>query len=235
AFAFREYVGARVWWAVLLVTAACAGLSIDFHGAWGISLGALGVLSACVFWGIDNNFTRHISGKDPLTIVMIKGLCAGAVSLIIAFATRQPLPFVPVSLLAMALGIIGYGLSIVLFILALRNLGAARTSTYFAIAPFVGALLSFTVLREAIGVQFVLSLPLLVIGVALLANEAHEHEHTHRAETHEHRHRHDDLHHNHNHDGGELPPDLLHTHQHTHLPIQHTHGHAPDLHHRHEH
>ncbi len=236
ALVFREYIGARVWWAILIITAACMVLTVDLQAAWGISLGAVGILASCVLWGIDNNVTRQIAEKDPLTIVMVKGLGAGSVSMCLALLLHKPLPSLTSSLLTMALGVVGYGMSIVLFILAMRSLGAARTSGYFASAPFIGMLLAFALLDERLTLQFMFAVPLLIFGVILLAHESHQHEHHHLPEEHEHRHRHDDEHHAHTHAEGEsVPPGVYHTHSHTHSALQHSHPHTPDLHHRHKH
>lgn len=234
ALAFREHIDARVWWAMLVITIACIVLTFDVQGTWGLSIGAVGVLGACALWGVDNNVTRQIAQKDPRTIVMIKGLCAGSVSLGLALLLHKPLPTLAFSLQAMALGSVGYGASIVLFILAMRSLGAARTSAYFASAPFVGMLLSFLLLRESITLQFLLAVPLLIAGVILLIRESHNHEHRHLIEEHDHRHRHDDSHHAHAH-GEAVPPEGEHAHPHTHSLLQHAHPHAPDIHHRHAH
>lgn len=173
---FRERIGARVWWAIMLITAACAVLTADVHGAWALSLGAVGVLAACTCWGIDNNVMRQIADKDPLSIAMIKCLSAGGISLGVALLLHKPLPGIAPILWAALLGGIGYGLSIMLFLLALRDLGAARTSGFFASAPFVGAILSFLLLHESLGAQFLLALPLLIIGVILLARESYDRE-----------------------------------------------------------
>lgn len=131
ALAFYEAIGRRVWAAVLCITAASVLLSWDINGQWGISIGALGILTACTLWGIDNNFTRNISAKDPLIIVTVKGICAGTFSLVLAFTLNNPFPNLRITLGAMLLGSFSYGLSIVLFILAMRSLGAARTSAFF--------------------------------------------------------------------------------------------------------
>jgi drug/metabolite transporter (DMT)-like permease len=235
ALAFREAVGRRVWSAIGLITLASVVLSWEPGGRFGVALGALGVLAACVLWGIDNNFTRNISAKNPLTIVAIKGLGAGLFSLVLALLVGQPLPGIWAALSAMSLGSVSYGLSITLFILALRDLGAARTSALFSSAPFIGSLLSFAILGEAAGTQFLIALPLMLVGTALLVTEQHAHEHRHDFLTHEHRHRHDDAHHDHDHTPGEIPPNGWHSHPHEHSTQVHEHPHAPDLHHRHEH
>lgn len=232
---FSEAAGLRIWGAMGTITVASILLTWDTSGQWGISLGAAGVVAACIFWGMDNNFTRNISAKDPLVITTVKGLAAGSFSLALALALGNPLPGFVIIAKAMLLGFISYGASIVLFILSMRNLGAARTSALFATAPFVGAALSFVLFRESPNVMFILAAPLMVLGVALLMGEEHNHPHTHVSLSHEHRHRHDDGHHEHSHGGAEVPPDTSHSHVHTHESVTHTHSHAPDIHHRHSH
>jgi drug/metabolite transporter (DMT)-like permease len=146
--AFKEAVDRRIVWAVALITLASILLSWKTGGGWGISLGALGILAACFLWGLDNNFTRQISGKNPLVIVAVKGLGAGMFNLLMSLFLGKTLPpFVP-TLLTMILGVFSYGLSVYLFILAMRGLGSARTSALFGSAPFVGMLLSIVLLRE---------------------------------------------------------------------------------------
>ncbi len=235
ALAFREAIGPRIWGAVGLITIASAILSWNPSGELGVSVGALGVLAACALWGVDNNFTRNISAKNPLIIVAVKGLGAGLFSLLLALMVGQPLPNIWAGLGAMALGSVSYGLSISLFIWALRDLGAARTSALFSSAPFIGSLLSFWLLREAVDLQFLLALPLMLAGTALLMTERHAHYHHHDFLFHEHRHRHDDDHHQHQHAPDEIPASGWHSHPHEHQPQTHEHPHTPDLHHRHTH
>lgn len=234
---FKEAAGKRLWWAMALITAASAVLSWDTSGQWGISLGAVAVLSACLMWGIDNNLTRSVSAKDPLEIVMVKGLAASAFSLGLSFLLGNSLPGLGNIVLAMLLGSLSYGASIGLFILALRGLGAARTGALFATAPFVGALLAFFILRESLTAQFLVSMPLMILGAVLLLSEDHGHAHEHNLVEHEHSHQHDDLHHAHGHAGQHLVPVPAdeHSHQHQHDPVRHVHPHTPDIHHRHEH
>lgn len=129
--AFTESIGKRIWFAVALITSASVLLTWDFTGEWGLSIGAVGVLLACILWGIDNNFTRNISDKDPLITVTIKGIGAGCFSMILAILTQSNFPGLKIILEAMFLGFFSYGLSIVLFIFAMRNLGASRTSAFF--------------------------------------------------------------------------------------------------------
>jgi drug/metabolite transporter (DMT)-like permease len=235
AFIFKEAVDRRIWLAVVFITAASVMLSFNFNEEWGVSLGALGILGACMLWGLDNNFTRNVSTKDPVKIVTIKGLCAGSFSLALAVLLHNPIPGLGVVVDAMLLGCASYGLSIVLFIHAMRCLGASRASALLGIAPFAGMLLSLALFREMPGALFFISLPVMVIGVILLLNERHSHEHVHAFLRHEHRHCHNDDHHTHHHDQSGLTPDCFHSHAHTHEAIRHLHPHTPDSHHRHVH
>ncbi|MBK9124114.1 MAG: DMT family transporter [Chloroflexi bacterium] len=231
---FRESVSRRATVAIVLVTLATILLTRDGSGEWGISLGALGVLAACALWGIDNNLTRSLSGKDPLSIVMVKGLGAGTFSLVLALALGRSLPALSTVLSAMLLGSVSYGMSIVLFIRALRGLGAARTSALFGTAPLAGVVLSFVIFSESLALPFFAALGLSVIAAALLVAEKHSHAHIHESVTHDHRHRHDDGHHSHDHPGM-TDRGLTHSHAHTHERLEHEHPHLPDLHHRHGH
>lgn len=229
---FKESIGKRIWSAVALITSASVLLTWNFNGEWGLSIGALGVLLACTLWGIDNNFTRNISAKDPLITVTIKGIGAGCFSMIFAILTQSNFPGLKIILGAMLLGFFSYGLSIVLFIFAMRNLGASRTSAFFGTAPFVGTLLSFVLFRELPNTLFYFALPIMIVGAILILGEDHEHRHLHKRLEHDHRHKHDDEHHTHSHQDIE---DLEHSHAHTHENIEHSHSHTPDIHHRHAH
>ena len=234
ALVFKEAIGRRAGWAILCTTAASVLLSLNLSGDWGLSIGALGILAACVLWGIDNNFTRNISAKDPLTIVTIKGLGAGSFSLILALILRSPLPAFEVALRAMILGSLSYGLSVVLFVRAMRRLGAARTSALFSAAPLAGVILSLLLFRELPNVWFVVALPLMLAGTLLVLNEQHGHRHVHANVAHEHRHQHADEHHAHE-ISGDAAYEQDHSHEHEHPQIEHEHGHLPDTHHRHTH
>ena len=229
---FKEAISRRVWWAIGLVTLASIILSIDFQAAWGFSLGALGIVLACVFWGIDNNFTRNISAKDPLVIVIIKGLVSGSFSLILALTLGNQLPAWDVILKMLALGSLSYGVSIVLFIHSLRSLGAARTSTLFSTAPIVGIILSMVIFSEMPTWLFFIAFPLMIWGAILLVNDDHVHDHIHESILHEHAHNHADGHHNHVHEDNLAKK---HSHIHTHEELSHAHSHMPDIHHRHIH
>lgn len=234
ALVFKEAVGKFAAWAILCVTFASILLSWDSSEQWGFSLGAVGILCASVFWGIDNNVTRNISAKNPLTIVMIKGFGAGTFSLLLSFILGSPLPAFITVLGALILGSLSYGASIVLFIRALRGLGAARTSALFGTAPLVGVLLSFILFQDTLTPFFLISLLLMIAAGYLLFTEQHSHKHIHEPTMHEHRHRHDDGHHNHDHPGM-VSRNFAHSHVHTHEQIEHEHPHLPDIHHRHFH
>ena len=231
---FKESIDRRIAWAIGLITVASILLTWTV-GNWGISLGALGIIGACFLWGLDNNFTRHISSKNPLIIVGIKGLGAGTFSLVLGVLLRQQLPAFKIVLLAMLLGSISYGISIQLFIVAMRHMGAARTSTLFGIAPFIGVILSLVLLREVPQTLFWIALPVMLAGAWLMLTENHDHRHVHEPLEHNHRHSHPDEHHLHT--GPEAVPLVngAHTHPHRHDKLEHEHAHAPDLHHRHDH
>ena len=195
-FLFREHVGKRTWLAVGCITLSSMILSFQ-GGSLGLSAGALGIISACILWGLDNNFTRNISTRDPLMIAVTKGLVAGSFSLILALILGNHIPPLSIVLGAMLLGSVSYGLSVVLFILSMRILGAARTSAWFGIAPFAGAAISFLVFRNNPGVAFLISLPLMILGAFLLFGEEHGHVHMHVHGAIAHEHLHNDAEHHH--------------------------------------
>lgn len=233
---FKESIGKQALSAIICITFASILLSWDFSNQWGFSIGALGIICACICWGVDNNFTRNISAKNPFTIVTIKGLVAGSFSLILSLAFNISIPDIRVILLAMLLGFFCYGLSIVLFVFALRELGSVRTSSLFGTAPFIGAILSFIILGDIPNIMFYFSLPIMVIGAVLLLKENHFHSHTHGLLEHEHKHSHADGHHDHSHTSEQsISKNGYHTHVHLHEPLEHSHPHSPDIHHRHEH
>ena len=233
---FKEAIDRRAGWAILCITIASILLSLNLAGEWGLSVGAIGVLAACALWGIDNNLTRNISAKDPLAIVTIKGFGAGAFSLALALVLGRPLPAPEIALKAMVVGSLGYGLSIMLFVRAMRELGAARTSTLFGTAPLAGVVLSFALLREMPSAAFFVALPIMIAGAALLLSEQHDHGHVHEAIAHDHCHQYDDEHHVHEHTIFAIDCESRpHSHMHTHHPLDHEHSHMPDIHHRHPH
>lgn len=234
-FIFKENFDRRIFAGMALIVMGSAVLTWDETILTGstLPLGALLVSAACLCWAIDNNLTRKISAADPVQIATIKGLAAGAINLTVAVASGVTFPSFPYIAAAGAVGLAGYGISLVLFVLALRYLGTARTGAYFSIAPFAGAALSFLLLADTPGPLFWLAVAFMLAGVWLHLTERHEHEHTHEETEHSHAHRHD-AHHQHEHDftwDGTEP----HTHPHTHEPITHTHAHYPDIHHRHGH
>lgn len=231
---FREATSRRV----------VSGLCVIFVGglllAWppkGPSHGNLGALlmitGACLGWAVDNNLTRRISTADARLIAGIKGLAAGGTNIALAHWLGAVLPSVGSVAAALMLGFVGYGLSLVLFIVALRELGTARTSAYFAAAPFVGAGIAILWYGQPGGGLFWLAAACMAAGIWLHLTESHVHEHVHQALTHTHAHTHD-AHHQHRHPPG---MDLTepHVHEHFHAPLHHSHPHFPDIHHRHEH
>lgn len=226
---FKEAISRRAWTAILVVTLAGILLSTDFTSGFGLSIGALGVTLASVLWGADNNFTRNISGKDPLAIVAWKGLLAGASSFLLAWFLGNPFPSVTTILGTLVLGFGSYGLSTMLFIHSLRGLGAARTSALYGTAPLAGVIFSILIFGELPSFFFIVAALLMVGGALLLINERHEHSHVHTALFHEHSHRHSDLAHAHD------VVDGVHSHEHEHPAEVHKHDHLPDIHHRHGH
>ncbi|MBV8935600.1 MAG: EamA family transporter [Alphaproteobacteria bacterium] len=231
---FRENVDCRVFAGAMAILAGAVLLSWPAAGAGsGLNWGSVLIVLACVSWGIDNNLTRKLSAADPLQIAMIKGLAAGAVNFAMGLGHGAPLPGTTLLGAAAALGFFGYGISLVLFVLGLRHLGAARTGAYFSTAPFIGAALALPLFGETPTLTLTGAALLMGIGVYLHLAEAHDHEHLHEPFEHEHRHVHD-IHHQHDH----APPDPggePHSHWHRHPLVRHKHPHYPDLHHRHEH
>lgn len=229
---FRENVDRRLLLGAAAILAGAVLLSWR-GGPSGFGWGALAIAGACLAWGIDNNLTRQLSAADPVQIALIKGVAAGAVNLALAVTAGALLPDAAAIGGAALIGFIGYGVSLVLFVLALRRLGAARTAAYFSTAPFIGAVLAIAMFGEAVTAQLVGAGLLMAVGLYLHLAERHEHEHRHEALEHEHRHVHDE-HHRHGHEPGD-PVGEPHTHRHAHQPLVHKHPHYPDLHHRHGH
>jgi drug/metabolite transporter (DMT)-like permease len=230
---FKENVDRRI--AIGMAAIFAGGLLLSWEGRpeFGMPWGPLAVIGACLAWAIDNNLTRKVSGADPITIACAKGLVAGPVNLAIALARGAQLPSLETILAAALLGFLSYGVSLVLFVLALRHLGTARTGAYFSIAPFVGAAAAVVILDEALSTWVFVAAGLMAVGVWLHLTEHHDHEHEHEPMEHEHRHVHDE-HHQHEHAPTD-PPGEPHSHPHRHERFRHSHPHYPDLHHRHEH
>lgn len=229
---FRENVDRRLLIGAFAMLAGAVLLSWQGSGG-GLGIGALAIAGACAAWGIDNNLTRKLSFADPVQIAMIKGLAAGCTNSLLAFVAGAHLPSPAITAGAAIVGFLGYGVSLVLFVLGLRYLGTARTGAYFSTAPFIGALLAVAMLHEPLTTRLLIAGALMALGLYLHLTEAHIHEHTHEAMDHAHRHVHD-THHRHQH-GPDDPPVEPHTHRHRHDPLTHKHPHYPDLHHRHRH
>lgn len=230
--AFRENVDRRLLLGAGLIL--CGSVLLSWSGEGGaVSLGAVLVVLACLAWGIDNNLTRHLSSADPVLLVMIKGLAAGAVSAVLGLLQGAVLPAGVELLSALILGFVSYGLSIVLFVLALRHLGTARTGAYFSTAPFVGALIAVAFFGAPLTWIVGLAGLVMAAGTWLHVTERHEHTHTHDDLEHSHTHVHD-AHHQHAHSALD-PVGEPHAHRHVHAQLTHSHPHYPDLHHRHDH
>jgi drug/metabolite transporter (DMT)-like permease len=231
---FRENADRRIVLGMVAIVAGGVLLSwmpgTEKETGW---LGPLAICLACVCWAIDNNLTRKVSASDALLIAGSKGLIAGLVNCTLAFILGATFPAAVTTATIMALGLAGYGVSLVLFVVALRGLGTARTGAYFSTAPFIGAVLALALLGESVDAVFWFASALMGLGVWLHLTETHDHEHTHEPLAHSHAHRHDE-HHQHEHDfawDGREP----HTHHHIHSVVTHKHPHFPDLHHRHAH
>lgn len=229
--AFRENVDGRLLAGAFAILAGAALLS--WQGGARLNVGAVLIAGACLCWGVDNNLTRKLSSADPVQIALLKGLVAGTVNVALAVESGASFPPESLILAAAAVGFLGYGVSLVLFVLALRHLGTARTGAYFSLAPFVGAVLAVAVLGEPLSVRLVIAGLLMGLGLWLHLAERHAHEHAHDEMEHEHRHSHDE-HHQHEHAAGVLA-DEPHSHPHKHVRLRHRHPHYPDLHHRHTH
>jgi drug/metabolite transporter (DMT)-like permease len=237
-FVFRENFDRRVALGVLAITAGALLLSVNGDLAWNNAVGPAMIAAACLAWALDNNLTRKVALNDVAQIAMLKGLAAGSVNVAIAVALGHSMPgrSTPSAVAVLgagAVGLGGYGLSLVLFVLALRYLGTARTGAYFSIAPFVGALIAVAFLSDPLTIQLIFSGALMIAGIWLHLTERHDHAHTHAPLIHNHRHAHDS-HHQHGHDAEQAGAEP-HAHTHTHTPLRHAHPHYPDEHHRHEH
>ena len=232
-FVFHENFDRRVALGMLLIVVGAAVLAWPGGAAGSTRLGALAIVGACLAWAIDNNLTRKVALADATTIAMLKGLVAGAANVGLGLALGNALPSTGVIAASAALGFFSYGLSLVLFVKALRELGTARTSAYFSTAPFVGAAASFVVLAEVPSWTFLAAGALMGAGVWLHLTERHSHRHAHPRLDHEHEHVHDE-HHQHAHDF-EVRPGERHSHAHHHDATTHSHAHYPDAHHRHRH
>ncbi|RYV52165.1 DMT family transporter [Pengzhenrongella frigida] len=231
-FVFKENVDRRVALGMLAIVVGAVVLAIPTGADLGRVWPSLAILGACLCWGLDNNLTRKVALADATWLAAVKGAVAGPVNMVLAFALGAQLPATQHVVAAMGIGLFAYGVSLVLFIVAMRHVGTARAGAYFSIAPFFGALLAIA-LGESLTWPLVVAGIFMAVGVWLHLTERHSHEHTHHALTHEHRHTHDA---EHQHEHAEpVPAGAWHTHEHTHPAITHTHEHYPDARHRHAH
>jgi drug/metabolite transporter (DMT)-like permease len=228
----RENVDRRLLFGAFAILAGAVLLSWS-GGSIRPDAGALLVAGACAAWGVDNNVTRSLARIDPMQIAAVKGLVAGSANLTLALLMHATVPEVPAVAAAAVTGFLSYGVSLVLFVLGLRNLGTARTAAYFSTAPFIGAVLAVALFAEPITGRLMAAGALMGIGLYLHLREQHVHTHSHEEMQHEHRHVHDE-HHQHSHSSSD-PPGEPHSHRHRHEPLTHSHAHFPDLHHRHGH
>ena len=232
-FIFQENFDRRIALGMACIVGGALVLSWSGQPQLSGVLGPLAIVGACVAWGLDNNLTRKVSLADPLQIVELKGLIAGPVNLALGLLAGGHMPGLAAAVLAALVGFLGYGVSLVLFVHALRHLGTARTGAYFSTAPFLGAIAALALLREPLTSQLLVAGLLMAVGVWLHLTEHHEHEHTHEPMEHAHPHVHDE-HHQHVHTPDD-PPGEPHTHVHRHEPLKHRHPHVPDMHHQHKH
>ena len=212
---FKEAVSKRLWAAIVLITVSSILLSFEGTGSFHFSYGSLFVLLATACWGLENNCTRKISSKSTYEIVVLKGIFSGGGAFIIALLLGEKQPEMKYILLAMLLGFVAYGLSIFLYIRAQRDLGAAKTSAYYAVAPFVGAFLSLVLLGEKLTRVYFVALVVMIAGTVfvvidtLIMNHKHLHVHTFT----------------HTHDGSTHTHTVLHSHEHNHYVQEDKHGH----------
>jgi drug/metabolite transporter (DMT)-like permease len=232
-FVFHENFDRRIAAGMGFLMAGAAVLAWSGAPSFGSLMGPLAIVGACLAWGLDNNLTRKVSLSDPLQIAQLKGLIAGPFNLLLGLALGGGLPDAPTMIVAGIVGFLGYGVSLALFVFALRDLGTARTGAYFSTAPFFGAAAAVIALGEPLTTQLVLAGLLMVVGVWLHLTESHDHAHAHETMAHAHPHVHDD-HHRHEHGPGD-PAGEPHTHFHEHAPQYHSHPHTPDMHHGHRH
>lgn len=210
---FREKLSKRLTIAIGLVTAASIALSFEGEGSFQFNIGSLLVLGAACCWGLENNCTRMLSSKSSVQITTIKGIFSGLGSFIVALLAGETLPGVTWIFAVLLLGFVAYGLSINFYIKAQKDLGAAKTSAYYSIAPFLGVLFGVLLLQEQPGVQFYIGLAIMIAATVLMVKDTIALQHTHaHSHVHTHAHRH----------GG-----LIHTHEHEHIH-SHTHTHGED-------
>lgn len=231
-FVFGENFDRRIALGMGAIAAGAIVLSWPEDGAFAAIWPSLAVLGACLAWAIDNNLTRKLSLSDATWIAATKGTVSGFVNLLLAVSVDAAMPAPATAAGGMAVGLLAYGVSLTLFVVALRHLGAARTGAYFSLAPFFGAMLAVE-MGEPLTARLGCAGALMALGAWLHLTERHEHPHSHPALLHDHEHAHDD-HHRHQHDVA-VAPGTRHRHPHWHQPLTHTHDHYPDEAHRHDH
>lgn len=233
AIVWREYIGWRVALAgaVMCGGGALSVLDAASAGAGGM-LGALAVIAAVLAWALDNVLTRPLADLDPAAVVRGKALLGATLTTLLALLWREPLPELGPGTGLLLCGASGYGLSLRCYLLAQRRIGAGRTGSVFAVAPFLGAAVAALLGDRGAGWTTLAAAALFGCGVALHLTERHAHQHTHAAIEHDHAHRHDDGHHDHAH---AAPIEGSHAHPHRHGATSHVHPHGPDAHHAHTH
>ncbi|MBR1757607.1 MAG: DMT family transporter [Lachnospiraceae bacterium] len=214
-FIFKEAVSKRLWLAIALITLSSILLSLEGTDSFQFSSGSLFVIAATICWGFENNCTRKISSKSTYEIVVLKGIFSGLGSLVIALVLHEKMPAIRYVIAALVLGFVSYGLSIFLYVRAQNVLGAAKTSAYYAVAPFIGALLSFVFLKESLSWTYLIALTVMIVGSVLVVvdtlirHHAHLHSHTFT----------------HTHDGTTHTHTVTHSHEHDHITTDEKHGH----------
>lgn len=234
-FAFKENVDKRILTGMLAIVMGAIILSWPAQTGPMTLWPMLAVLGACLAWGLDNNLTRKVSLNDATWIASVKGLVAGGTNLVLALLAGANFPEIPVIGATLLVGFLAYGVSLALFVAALRHLGTARTGAYFSVAPFFGAGLALLT-GEKLTLQLAVAGLFMAWGIWLHLSERHAHTHRHEEMEHDHEHTHDgnDEHHLHDHDVP-VVPGTTHRHRHQHIGLTHSHAHYPDAHHRHQH
>ncbi len=233
ALVYREHVGRRVWVAVTLMFAGGAATVAGASSTGSVGLlGALAVVAAVFSWALDNVLTRPFADLDPTAVVRVKALCGVALTGVLALLLGDSWPSWTRMAGLLACGATGYGASLRLYLLAPRRIGAGRTGSVFAVAPFVGALAALALGDRPGGLATAVAAVLFIAGLVVHLTEEHGHAHAHQPVDHDHAHSHDDGHHDHRHDA---PVGGTHAHAHTHEARVHEHPHGPDAHHGHGH
>jgi drug/metabolite transporter (DMT)-like permease len=227
-FIAKEHASTQVIAGMLAIVAGGLLLSLDPQGNFVVAAGSLGIVGACACWGVDNVLTRPLSLRDARQVASVKGVVAGSLNLLVGLLLGGKFPSFAITLGTLTIGFLGYGLSLVFAVKAMRVLGTARTGAYYGAAPFVGAVVAIVWLRESVGHYFVPASLLMGFGLFLHVAEVHKHTHLHQKLSHEHAHQ-ADIHHSHSHDAGD------HALRHVHDQMSHSHDHTPDDHHRHRH